>query len=117
MGVFQVVEGPKEETAASESRLKIRAMTDKAHGWVSEECLQPWSKNYKCIVSTSLHDSRAVGEDVKILRDLAKGEALEFIDGPYEEGKDLRVKIRAKKDGLVGWATLVDVEKGSRRLD
>merc|ERR1719221_1293401 len=113
---FQVLEGPKEEKAAPESRIKVRATSDGVEGWVSRNGLKSWSADYKVLVSTPLQDTRGATEVTKIIRELAKGEQFEYLEGPFEEGKELRLKGRAKKDGIIGWVTLKD-EQGHRKLE
>merc|ERR1712232_1095056 len=112
---FQVLEGPKEEKAPPEFRVKVRATGDGAEGWVSKSCVKTWSPDYKVWHSTPLQDTRGVTEPTKIIRELEKGEHLEYLEGPFEEGQELRIKCKAKKDGVIGWGTLKD-EKGVRRL-
>jgi len=113
---FQILEGPKEEKALPESRIKVRAASDGVEGWVSRSGLKSWSADYKVLVSTALQDTRGATEVTKTIRELAKGEQFEYLEGPFEEGKELRMKGRAKKDGIVGWVTLKD-EQGQRKLD
>merc|ERR1712050_402344 len=78
---FQVLEGPKEEKASPESRIKVRAMSDGVEGWVSRSGLKSWSGDYKLLVSTPLQDTRGATEVTKTIRELAKGEVFEFLEG------------------------------------
>merc|ERR1712176_6319 len=114
---FKVVEGPKEEKSAPEARIKVRTATDGVEGWVSKNGLRQWSPEYRVVAnSTPLQDTRNTTETTKIVREMMKGEKFEYLEGPFEEGKELRLKGRAKKDGAVGWVSLKD-EKGQRRLE
>merc|ERR1719326_1718009 len=113
---FQVQEGPKEEKAAPQSRIKCRAASDKALGWVSKSQVKSWASDYKVLVPTPLQDTLGATEITKTLRELARGEQFEYIQGPIQEGGELRMKGRAKKDGAVGYVTFRD-EKGQRRLE
>merc|ERR1712151_698791 len=113
---FQILEGPKEEKASHESRIKVRAASDGLEGWVSRSSLRKWSPDYKVIAATPLQDTRGATEVTKTLRELAKGEQFEYLEGPVEEGKELRLKGRTKKDGITGWVPLKD-EQGHRKLD
>merc|ERR1719221_1136014 len=113
---FQILEGPKEEKASTESRLKVRAASDGLEGWASRSLLKKWSPEYKVLVATPLQDTRGTTEVTKTVRELAKGEQLDYMEGPFEEGKELRMKGRARKDGAIGWVTLKD-EQGQRKLD
>eukprot|EP00927_Polykrikos_kofoidii_P065794 TRINITY_DN61510_c0_g1_i1.p1 TRINITY_DN61510_c0_g1~~TRINITY_DN61510_c0_g1_i1.p1 ORF type:complete len:2086 (-),score=507.96 TRINITY_DN61510_c0_g1_i1:169-6426(-) len=108
---FQVVEGPKEETVAPEERFKVCALSDRAVGWISQkgENIKAWTPYYKCLVPTSVHDA-CVAEGATILRESLKNEVFELLQGPVEEGKALRIKGRAVKDGIFGWVSLKDCD-------
>lgn len=69
---------------------------------------------YKCSTPKPLHSASKV-EGAEVVRDLVAGELLEHQDGPVEEDSELRVKVKAKKDGVIGWATLID-GSGKRML-
>jgi len=105
---FQVLEGPRHEKVTAESRVKVRAVSDNAMGWITKksEVVKDWSSMYKCIVPTMVQDTRAVTETTKSIRMLVKGEVFELLDGPHEEGKELRIMGRSSKDGVIGWVTL-----------
>jgi len=77
--------------------------------------VKTWSPDYKVWHATPLQDTRAVTEATKVIRELEKGEHFVYLEGPCEEGQELRMKGKAKKDGAIGWVTLKD-EKGARRL-
>merc|ERR1711862_5451 len=113
---FKVLEGPKEEKSAPEARIKVRTATDGVEGWVSKGGLRTWSPEYRVVANTPLQDTRATTDATKTVRELAKGEKFEYLDGPFEEAKELRLKGKAKKDGAIGWVSLKD-EKGQRRLE
>jgi len=115
---LQVVEGPKEESFPPAVRVKGKALSDGVVGWITlkgSENVKPWQPFYKCLKALPLHDARNA-EGAKVLRELAAEEVLELMEGPVEEGKELRMKGRAEKDGLVGWATIKDSE-GKRSLE
>jgi len=105
--VVQVLEGPNEELFPPEVRIKGKAMRDGTVGWITlkGENVKPWSPYYKCIQSTQLYDS-ASSDGAAELRQVAIGETLEILEGPTEDGKELRMKARAEKDGVVGWVTI-----------
>merc|ERR1712048_291682 len=115
---FQILEGPRDEKAPPEMRAKVRC-SDGSVGWVSKKAgaIKVWSATYKCLDKVPLSDSRAGAalEESKVLRELMKGEGVELLEGPVEEGKDIRIKCRATKDGLVGWASIKS--DGKRLLD
>jgi len=108
---IQVLEGPKEETFPPQIRIKGRALSDGATGWftMKNENLKPWSPYYKCTKPTPIHDGRNA-EEAKLVRQLEAGEAAELLEGPVEEGKEQRMKVRVEKDGIVGWVTFKDGE-------
>jgi len=108
---MQVLEGPKEETFPAETRIKGKALSDGAVGWITmrSDNVKPWTPYYKCIATAPLHD-QALAEGATSLRDIEVGEGLELLEGPTMEGEELRMKARADKDGVVGWVTIKDGE-------
>jgi len=105
---LQALEAPKEETFPPEVRMKGRALSDDAVGWITKkDNVRPWSPYYKCIVATPIHSTVAV-EEAEVVRQLDAGETAELVEGPMEEGKTLRMKARAEKDGAIGWVTIRD---------
>eukprot|EP00930_Biecheleria_cincta_P057710 TRINITY_DN4359_c0_g3_i1.p1 TRINITY_DN4359_c0_g3~~TRINITY_DN4359_c0_g3_i1.p1 ORF type:complete len:1928 (+),score=567.13 TRINITY_DN4359_c0_g3_i1:69-5852(+) len=114
--VMKILEGPKEETFEPVRRVEVKASSDGATGWVTvgPASVTRWTGMYKCSTPEPLH-SACKEEGAEVLRDLTAGELLEHQEGPVEEGSELRVKVKAKKDGVIGWATLID-GKGKRIL-
>merc|ERR1719356_1346291 len=113
---FQLLEGPRDEKAAPETRVKVRCVSDGKVGWISKKAsIKTWNPVYRCLDKVSLTDSRAVLEESKVLRELLKGESVELLDGPFEEGKDIRIKCRATKDSVIGWVSMKS--DGKRLLD
>eukprot|EP00930_Biecheleria_cincta_P057709 TRINITY_DN4359_c0_g2_i1.p1 TRINITY_DN4359_c0_g2~~TRINITY_DN4359_c0_g2_i1.p1 ORF type:complete len:2005 (+),score=603.41 TRINITY_DN4359_c0_g2_i1:55-6069(+) len=107
--VLNVLEGPKSETHQPVMRVKVKASSDGAIGWVSTgaSIVKRWNGNYKCSAATPLQ-SACKADGAELLRELAASEVLELQDGPVAEGDEMRIKVKAKKDGLIGWATLID---------
>merc|ERR1712050_753458 len=56
---LEVLEKPKPEQFAPEVRIKGKAVTDGATGWLtlSARTAKPWSASYKCRVATPIHDA------------------------------------------------------------
>jgi len=108
---MQVLEGPKEESFTPEVRVKVKAMSDGAVGWITQkkDVVKPWTPYYTCKVKAQLQESLAV-EGATAVREIQVGERLELVEGPAHDGKVLRVKARADKDGAVGWVTVKDSE-------
>jgi len=108
---FQVLEGPKEQPFPPEIRVKGRALSDGAVGWITlkGENVKPWSPYYKCLKAVSMYNQQGM-EGADVVRELATGEQLELLEGPLEDGKALRMKARAEKNGSVGWVTIKDGE-------
>merc|ERR1740121_3582052 len=104
------LEGPKQETFAAETRIKVKAVNDNQVGWVTlkTEVLKPWTPFYRCKVATPVHETISSGEGAAVVRQAVVNEVFELIDGPTTDGAELRMKIRAEKDGVVGWVTLKD---------
>jgi hypothetical protein len=64
-----------------------------------------------------LHDTLAM-DGATVVRLLASGESVEYVEGPMEEGASsglLRMKVRAEKDGATGWVSIKD-DTGRRLL-
>eukprot|EP00929_Paragymnodinium_shiwhaense_P078674 TRINITY_DN407_c0_g4_i1.p1 TRINITY_DN407_c0_g4~~TRINITY_DN407_c0_g4_i1.p1 ORF type:complete len:2118 (+),score=935.15 TRINITY_DN407_c0_g4_i1:97-6450(+) len=107
----QVLEGPKEEKTTSVSRIKARSLSDGAEGWVTQkpETLRKFGCVYRCSAQTPLHDQRAQ-EGATVLRQVANGESLELLDGPFVdatgESKESRMRARCGQDGAIGWVTI-----------
>eukprot|EP00928_Gymnodinium_smaydae_P006786 TRINITY_DN1241_c0_g3_i4.p1 TRINITY_DN1241_c0_g3~~TRINITY_DN1241_c0_g3_i4.p1 ORF type:complete len:1829 (+),score=752.40 TRINITY_DN1241_c0_g3_i4:367-5487(+) len=114
---LQVLEGPKEEKSLPEVRLKVRAMSDRAVGWITRKDgkVKAWKPAYRCVDKVAVTDTRST-EGAKELRELAKGEVFELYEGPVAEAGATRMKGRAVKDGLVGWTTLKN-QDGKRLMD
>jgi hypothetical protein len=114
--VMEILEGPKEEAYEPVQRVEIKASSDGATGWVTvgQASAKRWTGMYKCSTPEPLHSASKV-EGAEVVRDLAAGELLEHQDGPVEQDSELRVKVKAKKDGVIGWATLID-GSGKRML-
>merc|ERR1712187_685167 len=107
---FTLLEGPREEKAPPEYRMKVRCLKDGKEGWVSKTPTTVRAANsmYRCLQDkVALTDSRAGTnvEDSKVLKEFFKGEQVEILEGPVEEGKELRIKC-VTKDGKVGWVTI-----------
>mmetsp|Transcript_97686 Transcript_97686/g.285161 ORF Transcript_97686/g.285161 Transcript_97686/m.285161 type:complete len:1813 (+) Transcript_97686:1-5439(+) len=110
----QGLEAPKEESHPPEVRMKGRALSDGAVGWITKaDNIRPWSPYYKCLEATALRSSPAA-EDSEVVRQLAVGEMVELVEGPIAEGEEVRMKGRAEKDCAVGWVTIKAA--GGKRL-
>eukprot|EP00930_Biecheleria_cincta_P082776 TRINITY_DN72430_c0_g1_i1.p1 TRINITY_DN72430_c0_g1~~TRINITY_DN72430_c0_g1_i1.p1 ORF type:complete len:1990 (-),score=675.87 TRINITY_DN72430_c0_g1_i1:92-6022(-) len=114
--VVHILEGPKQEAYPPVLRVQVKACTDGAAGWVTmaPTSVKRWTGIYKCLAAMPLHSSSKV-EGAEELRSLTVGEMLEIQAGPMEEDGETRVKVKSKKDGLIGWATMFD-ESGKRTL-
>lgn len=108
---MQVLEGPKEEKFFPEVRVKVKAASDGAFGWIAlkKDSVRPWTPYYKCKSKVPLHSTLAA-DGAEVVRDVAVGESFELIEGPAEDGKVLRIKAKADRDGAVGWITVRDGE-------
>jgi len=101
-------QGPKEETVQPAVRVKGRALSDGAIGWITlkGDNVRPWSPYFNCLKSTPMHDSLIV-EGATLVRQTEVGEVVELLEGPTkEDGQEPRIKVRAEKDGAVGWVTV-----------
>eukprot|EP00929_Paragymnodinium_shiwhaense_P000255 TRINITY_DN1004_c0_g1_i4.p1 TRINITY_DN1004_c0_g1~~TRINITY_DN1004_c0_g1_i4.p1 ORF type:complete len:1725 (-),score=879.13 TRINITY_DN1004_c0_g1_i4:177-5351(-) len=115
-----LLEGPKEEKAQPVKRIKVCALNDKAVGWISktDAVVKKWNPVYKCLAPTPLQIARssAASEGTDAVRELTKGESLELLEGPVKEDTEIRMKLKATKDGATGWATVRDA-KGKHIID
>merc|ERR1712048_1451336 len=86
---FTLLEGPREEKAPIENRIKVRCLSDGTVGWVSKKAatLKTASTSFRCTDKVQLSDSRA-GTNVegsKVLQELGRGWEVELIEGPVQE--------------------------------
>lgn len=114
--VFDVKDAAKEEQAEPVVRAQVRAVSSGAVGWVSvrPKTLRLWAPRYKCVQKAELKEKLEASSQV--VRAVEIGETFELLDGPKEEttGGGLRFKVKASKDGVVGWIAAVD--KGGKPL-
>lgn len=109
--VVEVLVGPFQEEEVGVKRIKCKAVKDEVEGYATlagnqgTSYLEPASVVYKCVTEIAL--TSKFTSDGQTLRKLAVGE--EFTAWECEE-KDavgsVRVRGRAPKDGLIGWATV-----------
>jgi len=101
---FTLVDSAKEDKPETESRIKVRAASDKAVGWVTDKAAiaKSWNGIYKCLLPTAIRERCGTSESA-VLREAAKGEQFEHVAGPSYEGGQSFLKLKAKKDGVVGW--------------
>jgi hypothetical protein len=106
---FELFEAPSEEAVDPENRVKGRILGDSSIGWmvVTKENVKSWKPIYRCVAAAKMEDARNP-EGAKEVRDIQAGEVLQLIDGPTPEGKLLRVRCRAEKDGKIGWLSVTD---------
>lgn len=105
---LQVLEGPKEEPRPSVVRVRGRALSDGAVGWITlkAENVRPWSPYFSCLHAAPLQDA-PVAEGASLVREITVGEVVELLEGPTkEEGQESRMKVRAERDGAIGWVTV-----------
>jgi len=102
---LEVIEGPKEEKSET-TRLRGRAFSDGAVGWVTvkSSTVKPWSPHYKCLAEAELSSNLKQGGEA--VRKVDVGEVVQVVDGPKKDGDVMRIKARAEKDGATGWVTL-----------
>eukprot|EP00931_Biecheleriopsis_adriatica_P025093 TRINITY_DN154_c0_g1_i8.p1 TRINITY_DN154_c0_g1~~TRINITY_DN154_c0_g1_i8.p1 ORF type:complete len:2005 (-),score=792.65 TRINITY_DN154_c0_g1_i8:106-6120(-) len=106
---FEALENPKSEKKEGIERVRGRTLSDGVQGWItlSSKSFTPWSPMYNCVQSTVLNDGLEI-KDAKALRKLEPGEVLEALQSPILEKSAglLRIRVRAKKDNVVGYATV-----------
>lgn len=119
-------EDPVHDAAASVTRIRCRAMSDKLEGWITLKgsagsiFAEVTSRFYIATRSTQLQhtpwegtyskegSSSCAGSGSGALRLLDAEEVVEITEGPREEvqAEATRLKVRAARDGAVGWVTL-----------
>lgn len=86
-----------------------RSFSDATQGWFANGVAKAtaWSPLLKCANGVSLMDALEI-EGGKSLRKLEVGELLEALEAPAKDPKAevLRVRVRAEKDGTVGFVTM-----------
>lgn len=110
--VFQILEGPKEESSVLSRRAKVKAIADGSTGWITLGVQTPdWVPYYTCRKAAPMHTSISLDGATEV-RELAVGEEVELLDGPKAEGDVLRLRGRAKSDGATGWVTIRSDDAG-----
>jgi len=104
-----LLEGPKEESFQPEVRIKGRALSDGAVGWITMtgQNVRPWSPYYTCCKEVPMRSSQSI-EGAEVVRQIEVDEMLELLEGPLRVADDqaLQMKGRAQNDGKVGWVTI-----------
>lgn len=107
--VIAITDGPKDEKFEPIMRMKGRALSDSACGWITvkDKSLKNWSPIYKCLSATVVHDGFKVKES-QVVRRMEVGELVEIVEGPTLETAIgvIRIKAKAEKDGALGWITV-----------
>mmetsp|Transcript_28031 Transcript_28031/g.48855 ORF Transcript_28031/g.48855 Transcript_28031/m.48855 type:complete len:2072 (-) Transcript_28031:148-6363(-) len=112
--VFTLVEGPEEDKDAGLIRVKGKSSKDDAEGWVTVKgnagtvYAKVNEKLYTVEVDELPLQSKFPSGDAATVRTLAKGEAIEALEGPKEEKfpAATRLKCRTSGDNAVGWLTM-----------
>jgi len=104
---MESLEGPREEATAPKVRVRCRAVSDGAEGWVTakEGALRPWTPHYVCKRQVPFH-KELKSEGAEPIRQIEVGEKLELLEGPVQEGDELRIKAEAVRDQAIGWVTV-----------
>jgi len=110
-----VLEGPVEDEKAGVPRIKARAASDGAEGWVSIRgnagSVYAEESGRQVIVCRSMPLQGHIDSDARdAIRTLAEEEVLDILEGPVEEiaQPPQRYRVRVATDGKVGWVTFKD---------
>lgn len=105
--VFEVLDGPKQDTKDGHMLARGRSIADCSEGWfvISATTMQPWQPRYKCVSPTALGDGLEV-EASKDVRRIQRGELLEAVSSPVSSDNIMRVKVRSEKDSASGFVTI-----------
>jgi len=115
--IVKVIKGPMKESVTGVMRHCVQALKDDVVGWVSAVgnagtvFLKEGGRQFKVIKETSLTEAFEI-EGKEELKEpaapkLKVGEVVEVQEWPKKEPNSgfLRLKVRRKSDGAVGWAT------------
>lgn len=116
--VIEILDEPQEEETIGVRRLKGRVVRDGVIGWITVAgnqgtvYLEEGGELYRVVKETALMETPAdmLEYTSKQVRMLKVGEVVEAVDWEkQEQSKPLdRIKVKAKDDGAVGWASRVD---------
>jgi len=108
-----VLEGPVSDDKAGVPRIKARAASDGAEGWVTVRgnagsVYAEESGRQLVVCRATPLQSEFSSDDGEVVRMLADEEVIEVLEGPQEEESEapMRIRARALDDGKVGWLTL-----------
>lgn len=122
--LIEVIEGPLTEPLTEVSRVRAKLMKDDVEGWITVKgskntvFLQEATPVFKVVKETIMTDSFLLdgGDSAKTTRrlkdttrKLKDGELVDVLEWPRKEEKSglMRMRCRARNDGVVGWATTV----------
>merc|ERR1712232_754039 len=113
--VFELLEGPRQESVESEIFLCGSAAKDSAVGWMTMkdaagvETASPSEDIYVCRSTIAMTDVFDISS-CQVTRKVDIGEALQVIDQQDQQADDekeiKRLRFRAVRDGKEGWVTL-----------
>jgi len=113
--LLEVIEGPRKDTFDEALRIKGKACSDGAIGWLTlktKEGVINCEKSgkdqyYVCTAAIAVTDMRDI-RSCKVLRKLEVGEVCKVLEGPIDEPEAsvTRIHCRSMKDGLQGWMTI-----------
>lgn len=109
--VLEAIEGPSKEGTAGVMRVKCKAASDHALGWVTiagnqgTSFLEPGFAYLCCVKDVSLTAEESLESEV--LRKVTKGEVFEVLEfAKKDDSADVRrIRGRSKQDEVVGWLT------------
>lgn len=115
--VLEILTGPTQDDSGSAiTRLKVKAMSDDVEGWVTPvgnhgtAFLEDGGNIFKVVKETILTGSFIIGGDKgQKDRKLKVGEICEVREWARKEETSglMRMKVRVKSDGTIGWVTSV----------
>lgn len=109
--ILELLEGPRKESFDPALRVRVKATSDDAMGWISAKdkrgvvFAEADGKSYICKSPIAMTDNLDV-KKCKVVRKLAIDEMIIAEEAPVEDVGVMRVKGRTLKDEKVGWVTL-----------
>jgi len=118
--LFIVEEDPVDEPGTGITRVKGTCLQDEVTGWITLKgnagtvFAEPSTKHFCILQETPLTQQFPTARPGDEVRKLAKGEAMQVLEGPKQENHapEVRAKVKTLTDGAVGWVSL---RKGSTR--
>merc|ERR1712151_204390 len=114
--VIEVLEGPQSDEKTGLVRVRGKSMVDASEGWITVKgnqgtpFLDEVKKIFYCCRKADVPLQKDFESGSSTIRTLVEEEVMELVEGPRKEvlPDAQRGKLKASKDGAIGWITLKD---------